>query len=139
MFKLVIQLAPPVVGGLEFEEALATFLAQIGIIKERTSMEEYRSEPGFKIFYKCFTANPRKPWLIKEIAETTGVSVPTVYRVLKKLRECDIVEFVEKDGAYRIRYGDLSMAWRFLETHVTGSMENYRKSVEYLQKMIEER
>jgi hypothetical protein len=56
----------------------------------------------------------------------------------------DILESadVDFDGqirkGYRIRYGDLTKAWSFTETNVSMAMENYRKTVEHFQKLMNE-
>ena len=58
----------------------------------------------------------------------------------------DLVEEAtrEEDGGrkkkgYRIRYGNLKKAWAFTETNVEVAMQNYAKSVEHLQNLVEER
>jgi len=40
---------------------------------------------------------------------------------------------------YRIRYGNLTKAWNFVEANVEVAMENYRKTVEHLAKLAEAR
>jgi len=39
--------------------------------------------------------------------------------------------------AYRIRYGNLQKAWNFVEAHLKVAIENYGKTVEHLQNLIE--
>ncbi|MBA7683370.1 hypothetical protein ES703_91734 [subsurface metagenome] len=39
--------------------------------------------------------------------------------------------------AYRMRYGDFQKAWNFVEAHVKVAVENYGKTVEHLQKLLE--
>jgi hypothetical protein len=43
----------------------------------------------------------------------------------------------QKKKAYRIKYGDLSKAWNFVEAHVAVAIENYRKTVNHLQYLSE--
>jgi len=40
---------------------------------------------------------------------------------------------------YRIRYGNLSKAWNFVESNVQIAMENYRKTVDHVQNLSQER
>jgi hypothetical protein len=39
---------------------------------------------------------------------------------------------------YRIRYGNLSKAWNFVESNVEIAMENYRKTVDHLTKLADQ-
>ncbi len=81
---------------------------------------------------------------MEELAAYLGTTKPTIYRHLNKLKAIDILEEVEveRDGGtkrgYRIRYGDLRKAWSFTEANVEMAMENYRQTVDHLQKLIEE-
>ena len=69
---------------------------------------------------------------------------PTIYRHINKLKSMDILESADVgyDGqtkkGYRIRYGDLRMAWSFTEENVDMAMKNYRKTVEHFQKLADE-
>ena len=38
---------------------------------------------------------------------------------------------------YKLRYSNLSKAWTFVEAHVSVAMENYRKTVDHLQKRVD--
>ncbi len=125
-----------------------TFLEQIGYLTKG-------SDPDIplKLFLDCFIARPEKAWLVEELAANLDTSHPTIYRHLNKLKSMDILEEVKieeeikakgrkklklvKKG-YKIRYGDLSKAWNFVEAHIGVATENYRKTVEHLQKLIEE-
>ena len=50
---------------------------------------------------------------------------------------------VEFDGqirkGYRIRYGNLQKAWSFTEANIEMAMENYRKTVEHFQELMDKR
>jgi len=37
---------------------------------------------------------------------------------------------------YRVRYGNLSKGWNFVEAHVKVAMESYRKTVDHLQELV---
>ena len=80
-----------------------------------------------------------------EIAVELKTSKPTVYRHLNKLKGFDILEEIQvfddvskqNKKAYRMRYGNFQKAWNFVEAHLKVAIENYSKTVEHLQKLIE--
>ena len=39
---------------------------------------------------------------------------------------------------YQLRYGNFQKAWNFVEAHLKVAIENYSKSVEHIQKLLEE-
>jgi len=89
--------------------------------------------------------HPEKAWYVEEISNKLKTSKPTVYRHLNKLKGLDILEEVnvfdeatkQNKKAYRLRYGNLEKAWNFVEAHLKVAIENYGKTVEHLQKLIE--
>ncbi|MHB8604892.1 MAG: helix-turn-helix domain-containing protein [Thermoplasmatota archaeon] len=99
----------------------------------------------FRMFMECFLGRPDKHWTIEELIAALDTSRPTVYRHLNKLKAMDLLEETSlpqlEEGAsrkaYRIRYGDLSKAWNFVEANVKVAMENYRKTVDHLQALAE--
>jgi cAMP phosphodiesterase len=70
-----------------------------------------------------------------------------VYRHLNKLKGFDILEEVsvfdevskQQKKAYRLRYGSFEKAWNFVEAHIKVAVENYGKTVQHLQHLIETR
>ena len=68
-----------------------------------------------------------------------------MYRHLNKLKGFDILEEVQvfddatkqNKKAYRMRYGNFQKAWNFVEAHLKVAVENYGKTVEHLQKLLE--
>jgi len=40
--------------------------------------------------------------------------------------------------AYRLRYANLEKAWNFVEAHIKVAVENYGKTVEHLQKLMDD-
>lgn len=89
--------------------------------------------------------HPEKAWFVDEIAAGLKASRPTVYRHLNKLKSFDILEEVQvfdetskqnKKG-YRLRYGNFQKAWNFVEAHLKVAIENYSKTVEHLQDLME--
>jgi predicted transcriptional regulator len=130
----------PLIGEDDFENAAKKFFEQIGYISKG-------SDPNipYKIFSDFFLKNPTKAWFVDDIAGKLKTSRPTVYRHLNKLKGFDILEEMQvfddvtkqnKKG-YRMRYGNFQKAWNFVEAHLKVAIENYGKSVEHLQNLIE--
>jgi len=92
-----------------------------------------------------FIKHPNKAWYVDEISTKLKTSKPTVYRHLNKLKGFDILEEVQildettqqNKKAYRLRYGNIQKAWNFVEAHLKVAIENYGKTVEHLQKLID--
>lgn len=146
-FELTIKSNTPLIGETDKEIIARLFLENIGYITKG-------SEPTIplNLFMICFMNQPDKPWLADEMAVKLNTSIPTVYRHLNKLKSFDILEEVKleeeietKDGkkikkamkGYKLRYSNLSKAWNFVEAHVSAAMENYRKTIEHLQDVID--
>ena len=57
------------------------------------------------------------------------------------MRILDILESVDTEvngqirKGFRIRYGDISLAWNFVESNVKMAMDNYRKTVNRFQEL----
>lgn len=104
---------------------------------------------SFKVFYDCFLMHPTKSWTVEELANKCDTTLPSIYRHLNKLRELDLIEdlYVEEQGevdlerrrAFRLRYGDLGKAWTFVESHFQLAIENYRKSVDHLEQLLQQK
>ncbi|MBI4393479.1 MAG: helix-turn-helix transcriptional regulator [Euryarchaeota archaeon] len=130
-------------------EAVAiTFLYQIGYLPKgydpKTEVENVRQSVPYRLFMNCLLRRPDKAWTIDELQVVLKTSRPTVYRHLNKLKSFDIMEEVSLKGegeeqtrkGYRLRYGNLSKAWNFVEAHVKVAVENYRKTVDHLQELV---
>ena len=139
-FEMHVESNTPLIGEDDPEIVAKMFFEQIGYISKG-------SDPDipYKIFVNFFLKHQTKPWLVDEIASQLKTSRPTVYRHLNKLKGLDILEDVQvfdeitkqnKKG-YRIRYGNLQKAWNFVEAHLKVAIENYGKTVEHLQKLVE--
>jgi len=135
----VVSNVPPV--GEEDPELVAKlFFEQIGYISKG-------SDPKipYEIFADFFLKHPEKAWFIDEISSKLKTSKPTVYRHLNKLKGLDLLEEIhiydensrQNKKAYRLRYGNLKKAWNFVEAHIKVAVENYGRTVEHLQKLIE--
>jgi len=146
MFELRLVSGTPLTSVEDPEEIALTFLDQIGYLPNRvdpksgaTSVKE--SIP-FRLFMECFLRRMDKVWTVEELATYLDTTKPSIYRYIKKLKGLELLEegIIEIDGTpkkgYKIRYGDLSKAWNFVEAHIEMAMENYRKSVDHLQSML---
>jgi predicted transcriptional regulator len=139
-FEMQIVSNTPLIGEEDAEIVAKIFFEQIGYISKG-------SDPTipYKLFADFFIKNPSKPWFVEEISNELQTSKPTIYRHLNKLKGLDILEEVQifdeiskqNKKAYRLRYGNLEKAWNFVEAHIKVAVENYGKTVEHLQKLIE--
>lgn len=139
-FEMQIVSNTPLIGEENFDDAAKKFFEQIGYLSKGSD----HTIP-YKIFSDFFLKHPTKAWIVDEIANTLQISRPTVYRHLNKLKGFDILEEVsiydeitkQNRKAYCMRYGNFLKAWNFVEAHIKVAVENYTKSVEHLQKLIE--
>ncbi|HDN82086.1 MAG TPA: ArsR family transcriptional regulator [Methanomicrobia archaeon] len=140
-FEIRIVSNTPLTGENDLERATKMFLYQIGYLSKGAD-----PDIPFKIFFDFFLKHPTKAWMVEEIANQLKVSKPTIYRHLNKLKGLDILEDVQvtdetgqSKKAYRLRYGNFAKAWNFVEAHVKVALENYSKTVEHIQRLLEER
>ena len=139
-FEMNIVSNTPLIGEENPEIVAKKFFEQIGYLSKGSD-----PEIPFKIFNDFFLKHPDKAWYVEEISNKLDTSKPTVYRHLNKLKGLDILEEVQafdenskqNKKAYRLRYGNLEKAWNFVEAHLKVAIENYGKTVEHLQKLIE--
>lgn len=139
-FEMQIVSNTPLVGEENPELVAKKFFEQIGYLSKG-------SDPDipYKLFADFFLKHPTKAWYVDEISVKLKTSRPTVYRHLNKLKGFDILEEVpvfdesskQNKKAYRLRYGNLQKAWNFVEAHIKVAVENYGKTVEHLQKLME--
>lgn len=139
-FQMLVASNTPLIGEDDPDIVARTFFEQIGYISKG-------SDPTipYKIFADFFLKHPTKAWIVDEIASELKTSRPTIYRHLNKLKGFDVLEEVQvldevtkqNKKAYRIRYGNIQKAWNFVEAHLKVAIENYGKTVEHLQKLIE--
>jgi predicted transcriptional regulator len=140
-FEMQIVSNTPLVGEEDPEIVAKMFFEQIGYLSKGAD-----PEIPYKIFADFFLKHPTKAWYVDEISAELKTSKPTVYRHLNKLKGFDILEEVQSfdentkqsKKAYRLRYGNIQKAWNFVEAHLKVAIENYSKTVEHLQKLIEE-
>jgi 8-oxo-dGTP diphosphatase len=137
----------PLTGEGDLDEALKTFLKQIGYLPENTD-----DDIGSRLIRDCFLAYPNKPWTVDELLTYLEANKSTLYRYLNKLKGLDLVEEevipleMPAEGpskktrkGYKIRHSSISLAWTMVESHAAVAMENYRKSVDHLEKLAKKR
>lgn len=139
-FEIRVVSNTPLIGEENVENAAKTFLYQIGYLSKG-------SDPKipYTIFTEYFIKHPEKAWFVEELAAKLDASKPTVYRHLNKLKGLDLLEEIQAldertnqhKKAYRLRYGNLKKAWNFVEAHVKVAVENYGKTVEHIQHLVE--
>ena len=139
-FQIQVSSNTPLIGENDPDVVAKKFFEQIGYISKGPD-----PTIPYKIFAEFFLKHPTKAWIVDEIATELKTSRPTIYRHLNKLKGFDILEEVQvpdevtkqNKKAYRIRYGNIQKAWNFVEAHLKVAIENYGKTVEHLQKLIE--
>jgi predicted transcriptional regulator len=139
-FAITVVSNTPLVGEDDPEVVARKFFEQIGYLSKGSD-----PEIPYRIFADFFLSQPNKAWYVEEISTKLKTSKPTIYRHLNKLKGLDILEEVQvvdessqqSKKAYKLRYGNLEKAWNFVEAHLKVAIENYGKTVEHLQKLIE--
>jgi 8-oxo-dGTP diphosphatase len=129
------------------EQALRTFLAQIGYLTEGKA-----DELGFRLIDDCFLRYPEKPWTVDELLTYLSANRSTLYRYINKLKGLDILDevVIPFEGAaegpshktrkgYKLRYSSLSFSWNLVESHVQVAMQNYRRTVDHIDRLSKER
>ena len=140
-FEIRVISNTPLTGETNPETAARTFFEQIGYLSKGTD-----PEIPYTLFAEYFIKHPKKAWFVEELSTKLNTSKPTIYRHLNKLKGLDILEEVQvydeltqqQKKAYRLRYGNLKKAWNFVEAHIKVAVENYGKTVEHLQNIMEE-
>ena len=145
-FELVVASNTPMTPVPDLDDVAIALLRNVGYLG-RGADDEANVKDGvaYRLFRDCFLLRPDKAWTAEELIMSLGTSRPTVYRHLNKLKALDLLEESSaRDDpaaggrkAYRIRYGNLSKAWNFVEANVKVAMENYRKTVDHLHALSE--
>jgi hypothetical protein len=140
-FEMQIVSNTPLIGEGDPETVAKKFFEQIGYLSKG-------ADPTipYKMFAEYFIKHPSKAWFVEELSIELKTSKPTIYRHLNKLKGFDILEEMQvfdnttkqNKKAYRLRYGNLQKAWNFVEAHIKVAVENYGKTVEHLQKLIDD-
>jgi 8-oxo-dGTP diphosphatase len=147
VFELRVMRNNPLTGEGDLDEALKTFLKQIAYLPENTE-----DDIGLRLIRDCFLAYPNKPWTVDELLTYLEANKSTLYRYLNKLKGLDLVEEevipveMPTEGpskktrkGYKIRHSSISLAWSMVESHAGVAMENYRRSVDHIDKLAKKR
>lgn len=147
VFELRVIRNDPLTGQNDLNEALRTFLKLIGYLPESSD-----DDIAYRLMRDCLLEYPKKPWTIDELLTVLGSSKSTLYRYLNKLKGLDLVEELvipfedAREGpskktrkGYRIRFSSISLAWSLVESHTKIAMENYRSSVDHIDKLVRTR
>ncbi len=148
-FELTVVSNTPLTPLKDIDDVATTFLTQIGYLPKgydpKTDAKSLKDSVPYRLFVECFLQRPDRRWTAEQLAVKLKTTKATVYRHLNKLKEVDLLDEVDVDDrgtrrkGYRIRYGNLTKAWNFVEANVEVAMENYRKTIEHLQKLAEQR
>jgi predicted transcriptional regulator len=142
MFEITVRLKNASVDD-DVDRLLSEFLIDIGYIEERgeKNIERMKENVSFRLFKEVFLMRPEKTWPVNEILTFLNTSKPTLYRHLNRLKSLEIIQEVQigKEKGYVLRYNSLSLAWNFVESNVKMAMDNYRKRVENIQRMVGEK
>ncbi len=133
----------------DLDEVAIQFLNQIGYFPKgydpKTDAKTIKDSVPYRLLRDCFFKRMGKGWTVEQLSIKLKTTKPTIYRHINKLKSLDMIEDLEveeggkKKKGYRIRYGDLAKAWNFVEAHVDVAMENYRKTVEHIQRLSEKK
>lgn len=142
MFKLAVVSIPTRVLDNDLDRNIAFFLSDIGYIprlKPTTDMQTITRSAYFRLFKECLLLNPDRYWTGDELMAYLATSRTTLYRHLNKLKYLDILEEIQdgKTKKYRLRSGNLLKAWNWVEVNVKMALDNYRKTVEHIQEIID--
>lgn len=142
MFEILVRLKTSPMGQ-DLDLTLYEFLSDIGYINERGNnlYPGIKDSVPFRLFKECFLERSDKTWAVNELLVYLNTSKPTLYRYLNRLKSLDIIQEVQigKEKGYVLRYNSLSLAWNFVESNVKIAMNNYRETVESIQKMVGEK
>jgi predicted transcriptional regulator len=146
-FELAVVSNTPLTPLKDIDDVATIFLRQIGYLPKgynpKTDAKSLDASVPYRLFVECFLTRPERGWTAEQLAVRLKTTKATVYRHLNKLKGIDLLDEVQVDDrgtkrkGYRLRYGNLVRAWNFVEANVEVAMENYRKTVEHLQKLAE--
>ncbi|MCD6370379.1 MAG: helix-turn-helix transcriptional regulator [Thermoplasmata archaeon] len=141
MFEMNINIVNPMKHEKNIDYVLLTFLSSIGYLPRIDPQRDFetaiKSVP-YILFKECFLEYGERWWSVDELLAYLKTTRPTLYRHLNKLKSLDILEERQEGMSkrYRLRYGDLSKAWTFVEANVNLAMQNYRIMVDHISSLI---
>ena len=140
MFEIDVKIISTMSGESDIDRILVKFLWAIGYLRidpDRDFENAVKSIP-YRLFKECFLLHTDRGWTVDELLSYLHTSRPTLYRHLNKLKSLDIIEERQEGMTkkYRLRYGNLSKAWNFVDANVKIAMENYRMIVEKINELM---
>jgi DNA-binding transcriptional ArsR family regulator len=142
-FEIHLRYTTPLTPVKDVDEVLREFLTLVGYLPEGEGGDR---SIAYRLLRDCFLKTPERPWNAEELATVLKTSKPTIYRHLDKLKAMDLLEEVAEKGeggpgrkgkGYRIRYGNLSRSWDFVEANAQNALKRYRETVDHLQGLLE--
>jgi predicted transcriptional regulator len=141
-FEIQVRYSTPLTPLRDVDQVLKEFLVQLGYLPEGEPPER---SVAYRLVRGCLLRNPERLWYAEELLSVLKTSKPTLYRHLNKLKTLDLLEEVSESResargrkGYRLRYGNLSRAWDFVEANAQNALKRYRETVDHLQGLLEE-
>lgn len=142
MFEIRVCLSRGSTDEKDLDTVLINFLSDIGYlpkIETFDKVQEMKNSIPYKLFKNCFLQHPRKEWSPEELMQELRISRPTLYRHLNKIRNMDLLD-TSQDGKYKrykLKYENFSKAWVFVEANLKIAIENYNRTVQHIQNLME--
>lgn len=134
----------------DFEEVAIGFLNQLGFFERGYDANiDYKSllkSVGGRLCLEYLFKYPERGFRVEELAVALDASKPAIYRHINKLKNMELVEEVDvpdENGkprkGYRLKYGNIVKAIYLVKEHASLALDNYLKTAEHLQTLIEKR
>ncbi len=114
---------------------LMEMLKSLGMVSEKGSLDG-GEKSGIKIVKDCLLRYPDKEWAVDEFASHMDLSVPTIYRLITKAANADMLVTEEKDGKkyYQIKWAGFGNMWSMIrDYHIRYVMDRYRECIEHME------
>lgn len=128
--------------GAGSKAVLVQFLRNVEYLIDQDEKEAEKCI-AFRMVHDCFLKRPDRFWTVDELRAFLKTTRPTVYRHMNKLEGLGVLEHstvgkaATAKRATRIRHGNLSRAWRFVEAYAKVATDNYRQTVNHLNDLLE--
>lgn len=142
MFEIKVCLSRGLTDEKDLDTVLINFLSDIGYLQEIDTYDkaqELKNSIPYMLFKNCFLMHPKKEWSPEELMSELNISRPTLYRHLNKIRNMDLLETMQdgKYKRYKLRYENFSKAWVFVEANLKLAIDNYNRTVQHIQSLME--
>ena len=143
MFEMQVVSNTPLTPLNRIDEIVLLLFNELGYFPKgynpKTDAQDIRDSVPFKLLVNHFLKDMEKVWIAEELAFSLKTTKATIYRHVNKLLGYEILESMgtkdangEPRRGFRVRYGSLSKAWNFTEASVEIAMDSYRKSIDHL-------